>query len=96
MSEQAQAFDTAFMPVDLLKPGIANVTDEGVTLLVQPGYCPFCRQYDDGEGPCRHKDALAEAIRQHIKTLPLPFDSESESALSPWQSALYELEEVGL
>jgi len=47
--------------VQLLAPGIANVTDNGVTLLVQDGYCAHCRTNGDGEALCRHKEALFEA-----------------------------------
>ena len=49
--------------VQLLAPGIANVTDNGVTLLVQDGYCAHCRTNGDGEALCRHKEALFEAER---------------------------------
>ena len=61
MSEQAQAFDQAFRPelkVEILYPGIVNVTDDGVTLLVQDYYCAHCR--DNGNGGkawCEHKEA---------------------------------------
>jgi len=56
------AFDVAYMPVELLGDGIANVTDNGVTLLVQPHYCAHCRDIRDGAGPCIHKHALFEAM----------------------------------
>ncbi len=93
-----QAFMEAFAPemeVELLSPGIANVTDGEWVLLVQPGYCAHCREIDGGEGPCAHKDAMALAIRNHLKGLSLPFDKESDHIIARWRQALNELEAVG-
>ena len=52
-----EQFDAAFMAVEHLVEGIANVMDNGVTLLVQPGYCAHCRDIEDGVPWCIHKEA---------------------------------------
>ena len=43
-----------------------HVTDPttGETLAVTPYYCAHCRAIDDGEGPCKHKQALIKAVKE--------------------------------
>ena len=58
----AQTFDAAFKPafeVEYLTADklIANVTDNGVTLLVTGYYCAHCRDSADGAAWCEHKQA---------------------------------------
>ena len=81
-----KAFDVAFSEIRVIRgnhlEGSVDLSINGEVYTVSQVRCEICEEW----GPCaEHLDLAQAAVAAHKKSLPLPFDAETESNYRQWQ-----------